>query len=64
MGAAAVAAPWLVRRPLEAAASATPLERVGIQLYSVRSLLAQDFDGKTFDPANPQAYLDSLAIKK
>ncbi|MFM7876632.1 MAG: bicarbonate-binding protein, partial [Microcystis panniformis] len=22
------------------------------------------FDGKTFDPANPQAYLDSLAIKK
>lgn len=45
MGAAAVAAPWLVRRPPEAAASATPLERVGIQLYSVRSLLARDFDG-------------------
>jgi bicarbonate transport system substrate-binding protein len=22
------------------------------------------FDGKTFDPANPQAYLDSLEIKK
>ena len=21
------------------------------------------FDGKVFDPANPQAYLDSLAIK-
>jgi nitrate/nitrite transport system substrate-binding protein len=22
------------------------------------------FDGKIFDPANPSAYLDSLAIKK
>ena len=22
------------------------------------------FDGKVFDPANPKAYLDSLAIKK
>lgn len=45
MGVAAAAAAGIAGRPRLAWTTERPLERIGIQLYSVRGLMAQDFDG-------------------